>query len=431
MKIAYITPGSGDNFYCQNCFRDDDLLTTLLLLGQDVRKVPMYLPSGMSSTGTIPDTPVFYGAINVYLREKLPLYQYAPSWLERAFDSQSLLQYAAKKSGSTRATGLEGMTISMLQGEQGRHAAELENLIQFLQNEIKPDVVHLSNALLLGLAHKLKHDLSTKVVCSLQDENEWVDEMEKSQQQVVWDLMAEKSLDVDVFIATSQFYSQKAQALLHIPEDKMSVIRGGINLDGYETSPLPLDPPVIGYLCRMSEYFGLGILVDAYIELKKNSPFKNLKLYLTGGYTGDDKIFVDQCLKNVSQYGYENDVQIFSAFDKSNRIKFLKSLTLLSVPVPSGEAFGAYQVEALAAGVPVVQPNVGCYPEFVAATNGGLIYEPNDGKTLANTIASLLSDPDRIHSMSEQGRRIVLDQYSIQDMAKNILRIYEDAVRTP
>lgn len=430
MKIAYISPGSGDNFYCQNCFRDDDLLTTLLLLGQDVHRVPMYLPSGMRSSETIPDTPVFYGAINVYLREKLPLYQYAPTWLEKAFDSQSLLQYAAKKSGSTRATGLEEMTISMLQGEEGRHAEELDNLIQYLQNELKPDVVHLSNALLLGLAHRLKHDLEAKVACSLQDENEWVDEMEKGQQDVIWNLMADKGLDVDVFIATSQFYSQKAQSLLKILENKIKVINGGINLDGYEASHLPVDPPVIGYLCRMSEYFGLGIMVDAFIELKKNSPFKNLRLHMTGGYTGDDKTFVDQMVKKISNHGYEKDIQIFEEFDKASRIRFLKSLTLLSVPVPSGEAFGAYQVEALASGVPVVQPNVGCYPEFVAATNGGLIYEPNDGKTLAKTIAALLADPSRIHTMAEQGRQVVLDRYSIEDMAKNMVRIYEDVIGT-
>jgi len=118
MKIAYITPGSGDNFYCQNCFRDDELLTSMLILGHDVRKIQMYLPSGLNHSG-VPGTPVFYGAVNLYLREKVPIYRHAPSWLERAFDSQAMLRYAAKKSGSTSASGLEGMTISMLHGEEG------------------------------------------------------------------------------------------------------------------------------------------------------------------------------------------------------------------------------------------------------------------------------------------------------------------------
>ena len=162
MKIAYITPGSGDTFYCQNCFRDDEMLSTMLLMGQDIRKIPMYLPSGYERDGE-PKTPVFYGAVNLYLREKLPIYRRAPDWLGRALDSQALLKLAAKKSGSTKPTGLEGMTISMLRGEEGRQASELDTLIRYLRDEIRPDIVHLSNALLLGLTHRLKHDLNASI----------------------------------------------------------------------------------------------------------------------------------------------------------------------------------------------------------------------------------------------------------------------------
>ncbi len=424
MKIAYITPGSGDNFYCQNCFRDDELLTSMLVLGQDVRKIPMYLPSGYNHTD-VPDTPVFYGAINLYLREKMPIYRHAPSWLERAFDSQAMLRYAAKKSGSTSASGLEGMTISMLHGEEGRQAAELDNLIQYLRDEIKPDVVHLSNALLLGLARRIKHDVGARVVCSLQDENEWVDEMDGSQQTVVWSLMAEKAREVDLFIATSRYYSEKSQREMYIPGERIEVINGGINLQGYERSELPFDPPVIGYLCRMSEYFGLGIVVDAFLELKQDTRFKDLRLHMAGGYTGLDKPFVDRQIARITEQGWQDDIRIFREFDKKNRIPFLKSLTLLSVPVPSGEAFGAYQVESLAAGVPVVQPDVGCYPEFVEATQGGIIFKPNTGEALAEAAASLLLDPERVKQLGEQGRKAVMAGYAMDDMAKNILGLYE------
>ena len=424
MKIAYITPGSGDNFYCQNCFRDDELLTSMLILGQDVRKIPMYLPSGLNHTD-VPGTPVFYGAINLYLREKVPIYRHAPSWLERAFDSQAMLRYAAKKSGSTSASGLEGMTISMLHGEEGRQAAELDNLIQYLRDEIKPDVVHLSNALLLGLASRIKQDVGARVVCSLQDENEWVDEMGESWQTVVWGLMAEKARDVDLFIATSRYYSEKSQRELDIPAERIEVINGGINLQGYERSELPFNPPVIGYLCRMSEYFGLGILVDAFLELKQDTRFKDLRLHMAGGYTGLDKPFVDRQVARIKEQGWLDDIRIFREFDKKQRIPFLKSLTLLSVPVPSGEAFGAYQVEALAAGVPVVQPDAGCYPEFVEATQGGIIFRPNTGEALAEAAASLLRDPDRVKLLGKQGRNAVIARYSMDDMARNTLNIYE------
>lgn len=427
MKIVYVTPGSGGTFYCQNCFRDSGLLKALSELGHEMIKSPMYLPANLDNASGVVDTPVFFGAINIYLKEKLPFYRHAPEWLERIFDSQALLQLAAKKSGSTQASGLEEMTISMLLGEKGRQASELDHLINYLR-DIKPDVVHLSNALLLGLAHRLKTDLGTGVVCSLQDENEWIDLMDESYQEKIWSIMAERAEDVDFFVTASQYYSEKSQNQLGIVGDKIKVIYGGINLEGYEISSLSFEPPVIGYLCRMSEYFGLGILVDAFIGLKKESRFKDLRLHITGGYTGEDKHFVKELLKKVSKEGFEKDVEIFKNFDKENRVQFLKSLTLLSVPVPGGEAFGAYQVEALAAGVPVVQPNVGCFPEFVETTKGGVIYEPNDSETLAKSIASLLSDPDRVRKLGEQGRGIVLERFSMGNMAKDIVKVYEEVL---
>ncbi|UCE41355.1 MAG: glycosyltransferase family 4 protein [Candidatus Aminicenantes bacterium] len=426
MKIAYVTPGHGLQFYCQNCFRDTALLQSLSSLGHKVIKVPMYLPSGMETPADVAVTPVFYGAVNIYLKEKLPFYRSAPVWIERLLDSPSLLHLAAKKSGSTRPTGLEEMTLSMLEGEKGRQASELDHLIQHLRDNVGPDVVHLSNALLLGLAHRLKADLGAGVVCSLQDENEWVDLMGIDYQKKVWKLMAEKAVDVDFFVSASQYYADKTQEQLKLPGDRIKVIHGGIDLEGYEKSTLPFDPPVIGYLCRLSEYFGLDILVDAFMALKEDNRFRDLKLHLTGGYSGDDKPFLNGQMKKIAEHGFKDDVILFDDFCKSSRVAFLKSLTLLSVPVPTGEAFGAYQVEALAAGVPVVQPNVGCYPEFVEKTQGGLIYEPNTGEKLASAMASLLSDPDKIRKLGDQGRRVVLENFSMDHMAKNIAGVYED-----
>jgi len=425
MKIVHIIPGSGGTFYCQNCMRDNELIKSLKSLGHEIHMIPMYLPLSIDNHEIEHNIPIFYGAINMYLGEKFPFYRHVPVWLEKLFDSQLLLRYAAKKSGSTRASGLEDMTISMLLGEKGHQASQLDHLITFLANEIKPDIVHLSNALLLGLARRLKNDLDAKIICSLQDENEWIDLMRSEYKKKVWDVMAERAVDVDMFVAASNYYSDKSRDQLKIPTEKMSVVYGGINLDGYERSSLPFDPPVIGYLCRMSEYFGLGILVDAFILLKQDLRFKDLQLYVTGGYSGDDKIFIKKMLQNVSAHGFERDVRIFEEFNKEKKIQFLKSLTLLSVPVPTGEAFGAYQFEALAAGVPIVQPDIGGYPEFIEATGGGVIYDPNDGENLAKAIASLLTKPDQVHKLGAQGRKAVLEKYSMNDMARKIIKIYE------
>jgi len=428
MKIVHIIPGSGGTFYCQNCMRDNELIRSLKTLGNEVYMVPMYLPLNVGGKGIMGDTPVFYGAVNIYLKEKLSIYRHAPIWLERLLDSEVILQMAAKKSGSTRASGLEEMTISMLMGEEGHQASELDHLISYLKREIKPDFVHLSNALLLGLARRLKQDLGVAVICSLQDENEWIDPMSKTYQELVWNKMVERARDVDAFIAASRYYARRSQKQLEIPSEKLHVVYGGIDLSQYKKAPLDFDPPIIGYLCRMSEYFGLGILVDAFIDLKKDSRFKNIRLYLMGGYTKDDKPFLNKLKRKLSRLNILKDVAIFEHFDIKHRLEFLKSLSLLSVPVPGGEAFGAYQVEALAAGVPIVQPKVGGYPEFIEDTGGGILYQPNDAKHLAKALSSLILDPDRARQMGEKGRREVLKRYSMNDMAQNILFVYKNVV---
>ncbi len=428
MKIAHITPGTGGQFYCQNCFRDGSLLDSSKELGHEIHRVPMYLPLDLDHHTWDEGTPVFYGAVNVYLKEKSSLFRNVPSWVEHLFDSSPMLRLAARMSGSTRASGMEEMTLSMLKGEEGNQASELDRLAGYLATEIKPDVVHLSNALLLGLAKRLKADLGCKIVCSLQDENEWIDPMNEAYQRQVWGLMSEKAADVDRFIAASHYAARLSRNKLNIPESRINVVYAGIPLDGYRASTLPLDPPVIGFLSRMSESLGLGILVDAFLSLRQKPEFRGLRLHITGGQTAEDRPFVRQLLKSIKLQGCEEAVRIFEAFDRPDRIAFLESLTLLSVPVPAGEAFGTYQIEALAAGVPIVQPNVGGFPEFVAATNGGVIYQPNDSRSLAESLASLLRQPDKLSEHAQQGRRAVTDQFSIHNMVTNMTKVYEDVL---
>jgi hypothetical protein len=60
-------------------------------------------------------------------------------------------------------------------GEQGAQKDELEHMVNWIAEHCKPDVIHISNALLLGLAKRLKEKTGVPVVCSLQDEDVWVD----------------------------------------------------------------------------------------------------------------------------------------------------------------------------------------------------------------------------------------------------------------
>jgi glycosyltransferase involved in cell wall biosynthesis len=429
MKIVHVVPGSGGSFYCENCMRDTALVKALQRTGHDVRMVPMYLPLfGDHTDGR--DAPVFFGAVNLYLKEKLPAYRRAPRWLQRLLDSGPVLKWAARHAGSTRATGLEDLTLSMLRGESGRQAAELAQLVDWLKDEVAPDVVHLSNALLVGLARQIKSRLHVPVVCSLQDEDTWLDSMDERYRAMTWNTLIERSGDVDAFIGVSGFYGETMRSRMRFPTEKLHTIHIGIDLSGHGTAALDLDPPTIGYLSRTCEALGLGTLVEAFMLLKRRPRLEGLRLKITGGATGDDAAFVEGLKQRLAAAGLLDDVDFVPGFERAERLRFLESLSLMSVPVPDGEAFGVYQIEAMASGVPVVQPGVGAFPEIVGATGGGVIYEPHTAEGLAAAVESLLNTPERLRELGAKGRETVHRDFGVDRMAERLTTIYERVCTT-
>ncbi|MBN1782045.1 glycosyltransferase family 4 protein [bacterium] len=424
MRIIQIIPGTGGQFYCENCVRDTALVRGLREMGHDVLMVPLYLPLSIDEPDLAGESPIFFGAVNVYLKQTFAPFRNAPGWIQKMLDSPFLLDLAARQAGSTRSEGLEEMTLSMLRGEKGNQAGELEHLIKWLKTEGRPDVVHLANALLIGLAPRIREELQVPVVCSLQDEDTWLDSMDPGfLEETIW-VMTDRAKHVDAFIPVSRYFSEKMQTYIHLPAERFFIVPVGLDLTGYEPASLDLDPPIIGYLSRLCPSLGLGILIDAFLILKKQPRFQDLKLHLTGGMTGDDRAFVHKMKKKLQTARCLDDVLFIHHFDRESRIGFLKRLSILTVPIPHGEAFGTFQIESLAAGVPVVQPNVGAFPEFIREAGGGVLYEPNDAEHLAEAIAGLLENPEQTRQLASSGREKVLGEFCLECMTRKMVQVY-------
>jgi glycosyltransferase involved in cell wall biosynthesis len=428
MKIINIVPGFGGTFYCGNCLRDSAFTNSLKNTGHDAITLPLYLPLSSSNNYTEDGLPIFYGAVNVYLEQKFKFFRHMPKWLHKFFNSPAILRYASKKSESTRASGLEDMTISMLKGAEGYQKEELELLINFLKNHEKPDVVHLSNALLMGLAGQIRKELNIPVICSLQDEDVWLDAMSPDYQTQLWEIMCEKSKDIDAFVAVSQYFGDVMQKRMCIPDEKLHIVPIGVDPKAYRFSEPVQNPPVIGYLSRMNEENGFEVIIDAFIELKKKDNFKNALLKASGGKTADDDKFINKQLKKLKHNGFENDIEFIDDFRTEKLSDFFEKLTVLSVPVLKGEAFGMYQLEALASGIPIVQPALGAFPEIVKNTKGGVIYEPNTSDALASKLAEILSDNEKLKEMGKNGREAVENKYNTNELTRQMLSIYEKVI---
>ncbi len=423
MKILHIIPGSGGSFYCGNCLRDSKYVEAMRQQGHNVVKIPMYLPL-FSDEHDITDIPVFYGAVSIYLKQLFPIFRKAPAWFDKMLNSKPVLRLAAGFAGSTRAKGLEEMTVSMLLGEEGQQKEELSRMIDWIASHCNPDIIHLSNALLLGLAKELKNRLNVPVVCSLQDEDTWVDVMQPGVREHVWKLMETRSEDITVFISVSNYYQEVMRKKMNIPEHKLTTVHIGVDPDDYTPVSAEKKPRRIGFISRMSYDNGLDILVDAFILLKKKSGFEDVELVITGGATGDDTKFLKEIKKKIHKAGLQHKVDFHEEFEGEGRQDFFRKVSILSVPVRNGEAFGIYLLESLASGIPVVQPDLGAFPEIVETTSGGLLNEPDSPEKLTEKLEKLLSDNTLLRELSENGIKGITGHFNIRRQAGKMIDIY-------
>lgn len=423
MNIIQIIPGSGGSFYCGNCLRDSKFVDSLKRLGHNVIKIPMYLPL-FSDEHDISDVPVFYGAISIYLKQLYPIFRKAPAWFDRMLNSKPLMKLAAGMAGSTNAKGLEEMTVSMLLGEQGEQSAELDKMVDWIAEHCKPDVIHLSNALLLGLARRLKQKLNVKIVCSLQDEDVWVDVMKPSFREKVWNIMSDRAADVDAFIAVSDYFSGVAKKQMNLPDEKVHTVYLGVDPADYPFINSTSKSKEIGFISRMNHENGLDIAIDAFILLKKENGYVDWHLHLTGGSTGEDTHFLKEQKKKIDESGLRTFIHFWEGFEGQHRKNFLSRMQLISVPVRNGEAFGIYLAEAMASGIPVVQPKLGAFPEIVSQGGGGMIYEPNTPEALVEAWKSIIDDKGKMENFSNEARASVEKHFDINNQAVKLVEVY-------
>lgn len=423
MNIIQIIPGSGGSFYCGNCLRDSKYVSALRSEGHQVVKIPMYLPL-FSDEHDVTDVPVFYGAISIYLKQLYPIFRKAPVWFDKLLNTKPFLKFAASMAGSTDAKGLEDMTVSMLMGEEGRQHEELDRMADWIAGHCRPDIIHISNALLLGLAHKLRQRLGVPVVCSLQDEDVWVDAMKPAFREKIWKLMEEKAKDVDGFIAVSAYFADLMKKQLKLPEDKVYPLYLGVDPDEYDFIPSAQKARNIGYISRMCPENGLDIVTDAFILLLEKRGFEDVRLHITGGSTAADTRYVSGIRKSLKKAGVADFVEFYKEFEGEARKDFFRKVSLATVPVRNGEAFGMYLPELMASGIPIVQPALGAFPEIVRISGGGITYEPNTPEKLADSWAALLSDSDRQNELSLQARKGVEQNFNIHTHAREMVAVY-------
>jgi glycosyltransferase involved in cell wall biosynthesis len=204
---------------------------------------------------------------------------------------------------------------------------------------------------------------------------------------------------------------------LELTEGAIDVVWNGLDFSAYQPAETPPSSPTIGYLARMCQGKGLQTLVEAFIEIVRRDRVAGVRLDIAGAQTAADHEFVALLKRTLSEAGCSDRVTWRPNVTLQEKLAFLRGLSVLSVPATYGEAFGLYLLEAQACAVPVVQPRHGGFPEILAATEGGVLVDPDDVAALAGGLESLLLDPGKAQPLGKRGREAVLRQFSGTAMA--------------
>jgi glycosyltransferase involved in cell wall biosynthesis len=430
MKVLSITAGAA-GMYCGSCLRDNALAAELMTQGHDVTLLPLYTPT-LTDEANVSHDRVFFGGISVYLQQHSSIFRHTPRILDRLWDSRAALKAAAKGSLAVDPQSLGAMTISMLRGEGGNQSKEFFKLLDWLASQDPPDVISIPNALLIALAKPIRRLFRKPVCVTLQGEDLFLEALPEPFRTEALGLIRASVSEVDGFIALNEFYADFMSRYLGIPREKIYVVPLGINLADYDSKPVrdaQDETFTVGYFARIAPEKGLHVLAEAYRTLRKRSELGKARLEVAGYLAPEHEGYLSEVEAGLNEAGLGEEFSYHGTLDRHDKIEFLRKLDVFSMPTTYPEPKGLSVIEAMASGVPVVQPRWGAFPEMIDRTGGGMTVEPESVEDLADGLRSLWQNPELTRDLGKAAAAGVRAHYTVSQMAERTLEVYAELLR--
>lgn len=416
--------------FCGSCMKDNTLAAALCQLGHDAQLIPTYTPI-RTDEDDVSQQKIFLGGINVYLQQKSWLFRHTPRFIDRLLNGRGLLRWVSRFAVKTKAEELGDLTVSMLQGKEGKQVKAIEELVDYLCDELRPDCILVTNLLLSGFIPEFQRRSQVPVFGILQGDDIFLESLPSRDRQRCIELIASNCRNLTGFFATCNYYADFMAQYLNLDRPRIQVVYPGIRLKGHGgTVNLREQPPyTIGYFARICPEKGFHQLIDAFIECKKHPAMVSTRLKVSGWLGENQRPFFDAEVDKLKQAGFLGDFEHVECPKHEDKVRFLQSVDLLSVPTTYREPKGLYLLEAWANGVPVVQPAHGSFPELIERSSAGIVVPPNDPVALAGSWRELLLDAPRRRAMSESGRKAVAETFHAEAMARETVRIIQEMTR--
>jgi glycosyltransferase involved in cell wall biosynthesis len=318
----------------------------------------------------------------------------------------------------------------MLKGTSGDLRREFEKLVDWTRREPPPDVVSLPNSLLIAMAAPLAAALDRPVCCTLQGEELFLNGLTQPYRDDALALIRRQVATVDRFIAVSDYGARFMSELLDVAPSRMAVVPLGVSMAGYEMRPQGHDSFTVGYFARVAPEKGLHLLVDAFVRLARRTAGAPVRLEAAGYLSRAAEPYLDAARRTLAREGLADRFTYRGEVDRAGKLAFLRSLDVLSVPATYDEPKGMFLLEAMASGVPVVQPRRGAFVEIVERTGGGLLVDPDSAESLADGLYALWRDRDRANRLGRAAFQGVRAHYTIEQSARRLIDAYADTIAT-
>jgi glycosyltransferase involved in cell wall biosynthesis len=422
MKIVYVAAGAAD-MYCGSCLHDNTLAAALHALGEDVILVPTYTPI-RTDEENVSDAHLFFGGVNVFLQQHSALFRHTPWFIDGLLNHPGFIRFVTKGGPSVEAERLGALTVSMLEGEHGRQRKEVHKLAHWIEHEARPDVVHLSNAMLIGVAREIRK-LGIPVLASLSGEDIFLEKLRPPYYDEARRVLRERAEDVDAFVAMNEYYADLMADYLDVPRSRIFAVPHGLNLAGHGTRREAAgEPRTIGFLSRICPEKGLHNLVAAAELLLADPAIPPFRVRAGGYLSRLNRPYLETIEERTRRWDKPGAFEYVGELTRAEKIAFLQSLDVMSLPTVYRESKGLAVFEALANAVPVVLPEHGTFPEVVRATGGGVVHRADDPAALAEALGRLLVDPALARELGLRGQQAVRRDFTAERMAEQTLALY-------
>jgi glycosyltransferase involved in cell wall biosynthesis len=323
----------------------------------------------------------------------------------------------------------------MLKGEEGRQRKEVQKLVRWLARDVKPDLVHLNNVMLIGSAREIQHQLGVPVVCTLSGEDIFLEKLAEPYYSSARLLLRQRAAELPAFVAMNRYYADFMADYLAVSRQRIEVIPPGLDLEGHGTgkveNTMPKQSFTIGYLARICPEKGLHQLADALKILADDKGLPAVRLRAAGYLDEAERPYLDEIKHQLEIWGLADRFEYLGELDRPEKIAFLQSLDLFSVPTVYRESKGLFALEAWANGVPAVLPAHGAFPEMVEDTGGGLLFEPGKPQSLAEALKQMILNPDFAAQCGRRAKQIVHERYNADIMARRMVQWYKKVTPCP